>query len=243
MIVLSTPVAVAGLLCLALFGSAALAQEAVIRKNLAERIPNLPKIDEVTRSPIAGLWEVRIGTDIVYTDEQGNHLVQGAIVDTRTKVNLTEARIEKLTAVDFAALPIKDALVYKQGNGQRKLAVFGDPNCGYCKRFERDLLTVKDVTIYTFVYPILGPDSSTKARDIWCAKDAAKTWRAWMIDGQAPSKTIGQCDTVAIDRIVEFGRKHRIQGTPALFFEDGTRKPGALPAAEVERLLVAARKS
>ena len=140
-------------------------------------------------------------------------------------------------------LPIKDALVYKQGNGQRKLAVFGDPNCGYCKRFERDLLTVKDVTIYTFVYPILGPDSSTKARDIWCAKDAAKTWRAWMIDGQAPSKTIGQCDTAAIDRIVEFGRKHRIQGTPALFFEDGTRKPGALPAAEVERLLVAARKS
>ena len=190
-------------------------QEALIRKNLAERLPGLPKVDEIVKSPIPGLYEVRIGTDIVYTDEQGNHLVQGAIVDTRTKVNLTEARIEKLTAVDFAALPIKDALVYKQGNGQRKLAVFGDPNCGYCKRFERDLLTVKDVTIYTFVYPILGPDSSTKARDIWCAKDAAKAWRAWMIDGNVPSKVMGQCDTAALERNVEFGKKYRVQGTPA----------------------------
>jgi thiol:disulfide interchange protein DsbC len=222
--------------------SIARADEAQLRKNLAERIPQLPKIDEVSKAPIPGLYEVRIGTEIYYADEKGDYIVQGSIIDTRTRTNLTDARVEKLTAVDFAALPLKDAVVIKQGNGQRKLAVFVDPNCGYCKRFERDLQTVKDVTIYTFLYPILGPDSNVKSRDIWCSKDAAKTWRSWMIDGAAPAKTMGQCDTAALDRNVEFGRKHRVQGTPALFFEDGTRKPGAISAADVEKLLSAAGK-
>ena len=214
-------------------------QEALIRKNLAERLPGLPKVDEIVKSPIPGLYEVRIGTDIVYTDERGDFIVQGSIIDTRTRANLTDERIDKLTAVAFSALPMKDALVIKQGSGARKMAVFVDPNCGYCKRFERDLSTVKDVTIYTFLYPILGSDSNVKSRDIWCAKEPAKVWRAWMLDGASPAKSMGQCDTAALDRNVEFGRKHRVQGTPALFFEDGTRKPGALPAAEVEKLLTA----
>ena len=196
-------------------------------------------MDEIVKSPIPGLYEVRIGTDIVYTDERGDFIVQGSIIDTRTRANLTDERIDKLTAVAFSALPMKDALVIKQGSGARKMAVFVDPNCGYCKRFERDLSTVKDVTIYTFLYPILGPDSNVKSRDIWCAKEPAKVWRAWMLDGASPAKSMGQCDTAALDRNVEFGRKHRVQGTPALFFEDGTRKPGALPAAEVEKLLTA----
>ena len=149
-------------------------QEALIRKNLAERLPGLPKVDEIVKSPIPGLYEVRIGTDIVYTDERGDFIVQGSIIDTRTRANLTDERIDKLTAVAFSALPMKDALVIKQGSGARKMAVFVDPNCGYCKRFERDLSTVKDVTIYTFLYPILGPDSNVKSRDIWYAKEPAK---------------------------------------------------------------------
>lgn len=226
----------------ALWAAAAAAQEATIRKAMAERFPNLPKIDEVVKSPIEGLYEVRMGAEIVYVDEKADHLISGSIIDTRTRTDLTEERINKLTAVDFAQLPLKDAMVMKQGNGQRKLAIFADPNCGYCKRFERDLLTVKDVTIYTFLYPILGPDSNVKSRDIWCAKDAAKAWRAWMIDNVAPAKAMGSCDAAALERNIAFGRKHRVQGTPALFFENGARKPGALPAAEVEKLLVAAAR-
>jgi thiol:disulfide interchange protein DsbC len=223
----------------------ALAQEAAIRKALTERIPNLPKIDEISKSPIPGLFEVRFGgTEIIYADAEGKFILQGALIELKTMSNLTEARIEKLTAVDFSALPLKDSMVIKQGSGARKLAVFVDPNCGYCKRFERDLTTVKDVTIYTFLMPILGPDSIVKSRDIWCAKDAGKTWRAWMVDGVAPPKGTEKCDSSALDRNVEFGRKFRINGTPALVFEDGTRKPGALPAAEVEKLLAeATRKS
>jgi len=242
MIVSIPRLAAATLLALAA-AAPVLAQEAVLRKNLAERIPSLPKIDEISKSPIPGLYEVRIGHDLYYADEKGDHLiVQGSIIDTRTRANLTEARIDKLTAVEWDALPLKDAMVIKQGNGQRKLAVFVDPNCGYCKRFERDLQAVKDVTVYTFLYPILGADSTAKSRDIWCSKDAAKAWRGWMIDGATPAKVMGACDTAAIDRNVAFGRKHRVLGTPALFFEDGSRKPGALPGAEVERLLAAATR-
>jgi len=229
--------AAAGLLA----SGALFAQEAVIRKALAERIPSLPKIDEVRPAPIAGLFEVRYaGSEILYTDAKGEFLVQGSIIDTKSMSNLTEARIDKLNAVDFAALPFKDAVLIKQGGGTRKLAVFVDPNCGYCKRFERDLAAIKDVTVYAFIMPILGPDSNVKARDIWCSADAAKSWRAWMLDGVAPTKTMGKCDTTAIDRNVAFGHKYRVQGTPAIFFEDGTRKPGAIPGEMVEKLLAAA---
>jgi len=220
----------------------ALAQEAQIRKNIADRLPDFPKIDEVSKTPIPGLWELRVGNEVLYSDEQGNHVIQGTLFDTKAKVNLTEQRIEKLTAIDFDQLPLKDAMVVKQGSGARKLAVFADPNCGYCKRFERDLLTVKDVTIYTFLYPVLGPDSTDKSRSIWCSKDAMKTWRAWMIDGVAPAKVIGACDTAAIERNSTFGRKYRINGTPAILFEDGKRVPGAMPASEVEKRLAEAAR-
>jgi thiol:disulfide interchange protein DsbC len=219
------------------------AQEAAIRKALAARIPSLPKIDEVRPSEIPGLFEVRYGgTEILYADAKGEYVVQGSIIETKTMNNLTEARQDKLSAVDFATLPVKDAVLLKQGNGTRKMAVFVDPNCGYCKRFERDLAVLKDVTIYAFIMPILGPDSTVKARDIWCSKDSAKVWRSWMLDGATPPKAMGTCDTTALERNVAFGQKYRIQGTPAVFFEDGTRKPGAIPGEMVEKLLTAASK-
>ena len=121
--------------------------------------------------------------------------------------------------------------------------MFVDPNCGYCKKFERDLAAVKDVTIYAFLYPILGPDSNAKSRDIWCAADPAKTWRAWMIDGVVPPKAMGsKCDAQALQRNLELGRKYRVQGTPAVVFEDGTRVPGAIPLEQVEKALAAAAK-
>ena len=230
-------------LVLTLFAAGAVwAQEAVIRKNLPERLPGLPKIDEVSKTPIPGLFEVRIGTDVLYTDAEGDHIVQGEIIDVRTRTNLTQERVERLTAIDFGALPLKDAIVIKQGSGARKMAVFVDPNCGYCKRFERDLTTIKDVTIYAFLYPILGPDSNVKSRDIWCAKDSGATWRSWMIDGVKPPKVSGDCDSSAVERNLALGQKYRVQGTPAIVFENGVRKPGALPAAQVEKLLVEASK-
>ena len=228
-------------LALLALAGAATAQEAVIRKALAERLPNLPKIDEVTRSPVPGLWEVRYGgSEIIYSDDKGEFVfVNGSLVETKTRTDLTQARIEKLLAIDWDKLPLKDAIAIKQGSGARKMAVFADPNCGYCKRFERDLMAIKDVTIYTFLIPILGADSAAKSRDILCAKDPAVSWRAWMVDGVIPAKG-AKCDTSAIERNLEFGQKQRINGTPAVFFADGTRRPGAISGESVERLLTAA---
>jgi len=218
----------------------AMADDNVIRKNIAERFPDWPKIDEITKTPIAGLYEIRLGTDVFYTDEQGNHLIEGALIETKTHNNLTEARVNKLTAIDFAALPLKDAIVWKQGTGARKLVIFADPNCGYCKRFERELQGVKDVTVYTFLYPILGGDSPDKSRDIWCSKDNTKAWRDWMLTGATPVRNMGACDTGALQRNLALGKKHRVNGTPALVFEDGKRVPGALPLDQVEKNFAAA---
>jgi thiol:disulfide interchange protein DsbC len=220
---------------------AALAQEAVIRKNISERLPDFPKIDEVSKTPIPGLYELRIGTEILYSDERGDHVIEGHLIETKTRNDLTTARIDKLTAIDFASLPLKDAIVWKQGTGARKMVVFADPNCGYCKKFEKEMQQVKDVTVYTFLYPILGGDSPDKSRNLWCAKDNGAAWRDWMINGTAPARSMGQCDTAALQRNVALGKKLRVTGTPALVFEDGKRVPGALPPDQVEKQLVASR--
>ena len=218
----------------------AFADEAAIRKNISERVPNFPKIDEITKTAIPGVYEIRVGTDILYTDEQGDHIIEGQMIETKTRANLTEQRVAKLTAIDFKTLPLKDAMVWKQGTGERKLVVFADPNCGYCKKFERDLQSVKDVTVYTFLYPILGGDSPEKSKQIWCAKDNIKTWRDWMIKG-TPIGESPPCDASALARNVALGRKHRITGTPGVVYEDGKVQPGALGAEAVERQLAASK--
>jgi thiol:disulfide interchange protein DsbC len=221
----------------ALLSHAAFADEATIRKNLTERLPNLPPIDEVSKTPVPGVFEVRIGTEVVYSDATGNYLFQGNLIDTKTRTSLTEARINKLTAIDFAQLPLKDAIVWKNGTGARKIAVFADPNCGYCKKFEQDLQKVKNVTVYTFLLPVLGGDSPQKSENIWCSKDQAKTWLSWMLEGKVPPRHMGQCVT-PIERNLEFSRKYRINGTPAIIFSDGTRIPGAIGAEQIEKQLL-----
>lgn len=212
------------------------AQEAAIRKNLAERLPNLPRIDEVSKTPMPGLYEVRVNqSDILYTDAEGNYLLQGELIDTRTRSNLTEERVSKLSAVDFKALPFKDAFTIVRGNGKRRIAIFEDPNCGYCKRFEKDLAKIDNVTVHVFLYPVLGPDSQAKSQAIWCAKDKAKAFEDWMLRNIAPPPA--SCDSSAIQRNLALGKQHRITGTPTSFLPDGTRLPGAVPLEKIEQAL------
>lgn len=217
------------------------AQEATIRKNLTERLPNLPKIDEITKTAMTGLYEVRVNhSDIFYTDAEGNYLIQGSLIDTKARVNLTEQRLDKLTAIAFNDLPLKDAFTIVRGNGKRKLAIFEDPNCGFCKRFEKDIAKINDVTIHVFLYPILGADSVVKSKAIWCAKDKGKAFEDWMLRNVAlPSAA--SCDTSALERNVAFGQKQRITGTPTTFLVNGTRIPGAAGADKVEQLLAEAK--
>lgn len=219
---------------------AATAQEAVIRKNLAERVPQLQKIDEITKSAMPGLYELRVnGSDILYTDAEGNFLIQGSLIDTKLHRNLTEERVEKLTAVDFATLPVKDAFTVVHGNGKRKLAVFEDPNCPYCKHFERDLQAVNNVTIHMFLLPILGRDSPEKSKNVWCSKDRSKAWQDLMLKDALPQAAT--CDTSALNRNLEFATKYKITGTPTLFFTDGSRVPGYINAQQVEKFLADAK--
>jgi thiol:disulfide interchange protein DsbC len=223
-----------------LSGASVWAQEAAIRKNLSERLPTLPKIEEVSKTPMAGLFEVRVnGNDLFYTDADGSFLIQGSLIDTKAKKNLTDERTEKLNAVAFDALPLNDAFTIVRGNGKRKMAVFEDPNCGYCKRFERDLQKVTDVTIHLFLFPILSADSTDKAKAVWCAKDKAKAWADMMLQSKNPAAA--SCDTSAVTRNVEFGKKYRITGTPTVIFADGTRVPGAINAQQVEKYLTDAK--
>ena len=232
------------LAALTLFGALdAGAQEAAIRKNLAERIPQMSNIDEISKSAMPGLYEVRInGTDIFYSDAEGNFLIQGSLIDTRQRRNLTEERVEKLSAISIDALPLKDAVTMVQGNGKRKLAIFEDPNCPYCKRLERDLQKVDNVKIHMFLYPVLGADSAEKSRNIWCAKDRAKAWADWMVRDQVPASTVTPaCDVAAIARNMDLGRKLKVTGTPTLVFADGRRVPGAVSAAQLEKYLADAK--
>jgi thiol:disulfide interchange protein DsbC len=218
--------------------------DARIRQTLSARIPSFPAIDDISATPIPGVYEVRYAsTEILYTDGTGDHIfVEGVLIATETMANLTQQRLDRLMAIPFDSLPLDDAIVVRQGNGERRIAVFADPNCGFCRRFERDIAGIDNLTIYTFLIPILGPDSALKSRNVWCAADRGDAWRGLMLQGRATPTAAEGCDTGAIERNLAFSRQHRINGTPALVFEDGTRKPGALPAAQVEQLLAAAAK-
>ena len=217
----------------------ALANEAVIRKAIAERMPNAPKIDEVRPAPMPGLWEIRIANEVRYTDPTGTFLIEGELIDLKARKNLTAERVAQVNRVDFAALPFKDAVVWKSGTGKRRIAVFADPNCGYCKRFEASLQEMKDVTVYTFLIPILGGDSMDKTRAIWCAKDRTATWQGWMLKGEQPPKAPAACDDAAIERNLALSRKIHVNGTPAIVLEDGNRIPGAVGPVELEKRLQA----
>ncbi|MDR0479278.1 MAG: DsbC family protein [Burkholderiaceae bacterium] len=213
------------------------ADEAAIRKNLAVRLPEaFSQIDQITPTPMTGLYEVRVGTDLFYTDAQGDWLIQGDLMDTRAHKNLTEDRLNKLTAIAFKDLPMQNAFTIVRGTGKRQLALFEDPNCGYCKHFEQGLQKISDITVHVFLIPILGQDSTVKARQIWCSADQGKAWQDWMVRGIKPMGS-ADCDADALQANLDFARKYHITGTPTLVFADGSRVSGALPEQQVEQRL------
>lgn len=224
-----------------LLSANAQADEAEIRMKLGQRIPDMPKIEDVRVSSMPGLYEVVAGGEVFYADEHGDYLVHGNLIQTKTMRNLTEEREAKLTAFDFNSLPLQDAMVWKTGTGKRRMVVFSDPNCGYCKRLEKDIQQLKDVTVYTFLIPILGGDSPQKAQNIWCSKNATQTYLDWMLNGVAPPRFMGMSCSTPMDRNVALARRFKVEATPAMFFENGTRIRGAAGAPEIEKRLSGAK--
>jgi len=211
-------------------------QLAALKLKLSQRVPELPNIDSARTTPMAGLIELKVGSNVVYTDANGDYLLEGQIVETKTQRNLTEERLDDINKVDFAGLPFKDAVVWKVGTGKRRLVVFADPNCGYCKHLEKEIQSLKDVTVYTFIIPILGDDSKVKAENIWCVANRTQAWRDWMLTGATPARSMGMCASPA-QRNLALSQKLRVQGTPAMFFEDGSRLASAAGAATIEQRL------
>lgn len=226
-------------LLLALAGPT-LADEASVRKGMDSFIGS-QAVESVAKTPYGGLYEVVLKSgEIVYTDDQVSFLIDGSVIDAKTRKNMTQARQNQLSAIDFNTLPLDQALKVVRGNGTRTIATFEDPNCGYCKKLAKDLQGVKDATIYTFLYPILAPDSMEKSKNIWCAKDRGKAWTDWMVEGKAPA--VATCDTAAIEKNLALGRKLRINGTPTLFMTNGSRIGGYVPPAQLEEALALAKK-
>lgn len=211
--------------------------EVNIKKTLQKHLGAGTPIETVVKTPYSGLYEVKIGAEIVYTDAEGKYIFIGRVVDAESSKDLTEARLEEVNKIKFTDLPLDLAAKSVKGNGKRVIAVFEDPNCGYCKRFRKTLTEINDVTIYTFMYPILGEDSKNKVKNIWCSADRAKAWDDWMLNAKAPAAAPSSCSAAANDKVVEIGRKLGVSGTPTVFFTDGTRVPGALDAKKLEAKL------
>lgn len=221
---------------MALVTTHAHAGEAEAKKAAQAFIGDKGKVANVSKSNIAGLYEVQlVSNEIFYVDEGGNFAFIGDMVDMKQRRNLSEERRNKLAQIKFSELPLELAIKQVRGNGKRVFATFEDPNCGYCKKLAREMQSLNDVTIYTFAVPILGQDSYEKSRNIMCATDPAKVWNDWMIGGITPPAA--KCDAAVIDKVVQLGQRLNVRGTPSIFLVDGTRLPGYVPASELEKKL------
>ncbi len=232
--------AVVSLLAISQF---ALADEASLKKAIEAAYPKF-KVESVIKTPYAGLYEVFMGGQIVYTDEKLTFLIaEGRLVDPKTKKDVTGERMEELTKVDFNSLPLEQAIKVVKGNGSRKLVVFSDVDCPFCKKLEQNELTnIDNVTVYTFLYPIeqLHPDAANKSKSIWCASNRVKAWNDWIFNNKLPASA-ANCE-VPLERVGELARKMGVTSTPTLIFSDGRRMLGAQPYKEIEKYLLAASK-
>ncbi|WP_296943162.1 DsbC family protein [uncultured Massilia sp.] len=215
--------------------------EATIKKAVEPRLGGA-KIESVKETPYGGLYELRVAGDILYTDKKGEYLFIGHVYDAKTTRDLTRERIDDINKIKFSDLPFESAIKQVKGDGKRVIAVFEDPNCGYCKRLRQTTLkNIDNVTIYTFMYNILSEDSFVKSKNIWCAPDRAKAWDDWMINGKAAPAAAASCESPN-EKVLALGQKMKIQGTPAIFFADGTRIPGAIDQKALEAKLATVKQ-
>jgi len=213
------------------------AGEKEIRASLKKNFPNVQKIEHVVQTPYAGLYEVLLDGQLIYTDAKGEFVFQGNVIEAKSRTNLTEARRQILFAIDFEKLPLDLAIKEVKGDGSRKIAFFTDPNCSFCKRLESEFQSISNVTVYRFMYPIF-PGSDEIVRNVLCSKDPGKTWGSYMLSGNVPATATCVTDT---DKVMALGQKLRVNGTPNLIFANGIQNPGYLPAAEIEKRLDATK--
>lgn len=238
-------VAMLGALALAALTSSAVADETAVRRLIQARIGVDANIEKIERVPGSSLYEVAIrgadGPQLFYVDERASVIVVGQLLDGKSGRNLTEERLRKLNAIDWKSLPFDAAITMTRGNGRRKIAVFSDPNCPYCKRFEKDLAKLDDITVHIFLYPVIRPESIPLTKSVWCSANREKAWNDLMLRDIQP-KAPPDCET-PVEQLVALGRKLGANSTPTWFVETGERFSGAMPLEEVRRLLDAASRA
>ena len=228
----------AAMLLAATLSFQATADETSVKQALEQKLNT--RVEKVTKTKYLGLYEAYLSGQILYTDEGLTTIIAGSIIDPATMANVTAERMRTLNVVKVQDLPLDLAVKMVRGDGSRTLITFEDPNCGYCKRIANDLAKLDNVTIYTFLYPILSPDSREKSKKVWCSSDRPKAWTSLMLKGTQPANK-GECDA-PIEKVLSLGNKLSITGTPTLVFADGQRVPGAISAAEIETHLERATK-
>jgi len=225
---------IAALLFVLLYAAAAHADEASVKRTVEARFGGI-KVESITKTPYFGLYEMLVGEEIMYTDEKVTYIFNGSVIDAKTRRNLTEERLQKLSAIKFDDLPLDIAIKQVRGNGKRVVAVFSDPNCPYCKRFEATLEKIGDITVHIFLYPVIKPESVALTKSVWCSRDRAKAWNDLMLRGIRP-RAAPDCDT-PVEKLVQLGRRLGAVSTPTWFLPDGERRSGAMPLEQLLPLL------
>lgn len=215
----------------------ALANEALIRKVVEAKLGGT-KVDGVQPGPM-GLFEVRFrssrGPQIIYTDATATYIFSGQIFEAKTDRNLTDERLQKLLAIKFEALPLDLAVKVVRGAGKRTLAVFSDPYCPYCKRFEAELAKLDNVTIYYYMYPVIRPELADHSKSAWCSKDRVKAWLDLAQNHRQPSAPANCANP--IDKVLELGRSLDVGSTPTVFVANGERLPAGMSADRLSAVL------
>ncbi|WP_228892461.1 DsbC family protein [Pseudoduganella aquatica] len=208
------------------------ADENTIKEKIQAKFPDR-KIENVTYGA-HGLYEISSEGKIIYADATGRFLFIGSIVDLETKTNVTKKQLTKINTIDFSTLPVRDAIIIKNGNGSRKIALFTDPNCKFCKVTEKELKDLDNVTIYVYMYGVLSESSLEISRDVWCSSDKAGSWQQWMLEDIRPATASAGCVSPNSE-VLKLGKRLNIKGTPSTFFADGSRVVGLLTRTAVEK--------
>ncbi|WP_321788119.1 DsbC family protein [Burkholderia pyrrocinia] len=211
--------------------SIAAQEEEKLKQILQAKIPEL-KIETVSESPIVGLYEVVASSRVFYSNPTGAYVVIGNIINTSNQKNLTETRFNEINSIAIADLPFHYAIKTKNGNGNKIIATFFDPNCSFCKKMSPELDRIPNATIYIFLHPTLSADSVAKSEMILCSDNPSLAWKQWVQRGKIAALRT-PCQSTAIKELVSLGKKLNIKGTPTTFLPSGERVEGFISEKEL----------
>lgn len=213
-------------------------KQALVSRAVEKWLKGRYKVDDVSNTPMQNILEVRIGNELIYTDSEALYvIVEGRMIDLKSSKDITKGRLEKIQTIDFSTLPLELAIKTQTESGDadnKKIVVFEDPYCSYCKKYRVTLEKIKNLTIYTFLLPILSEDSVEVSRKIWCSNDRARAWTDFMIKGKQPNNIKEDCEFPK-KNLMALGKKLGINATPTSYLISGKRISGAVSKESLER--------